>query len=92
MNQLQSKLVETLHSIACYNDKGYEWMGHTSVQSDKERSDARQEISRLIAAIGEPAFDPSLLQMLKSTEAVMDFSGRYAEETKRWFTFGSLRD
>ena len=86
MNPLESKLVELLHSIAMYNDKGHIWYRHSRAESDAMRAQWRQEVDELIAQIGENNFSPQLLKDLRKKAAIEDGSGSYAERVSAWFT------
>lgn len=77
-------LVGLLHSVACYNDKGYIWQNDSPEKSEGFRKQWGKERDDLISEIGEEKFPAELLNKLKSTEAIEDWSGRFAEELERW--------
>ncbi len=80
------KLIELLHSIAMYNDKGYIWYRHSHEESEKMRAKWRCEIDDLIARIGENNFPANLLAELHQPDILQDDSGSYAEEVSAWFS------
>lgn len=85
MNPLEAKLLELLHSIAMYNDKGHIWYHHSRAESDEMRAQWRQEVDELIAQIGESNFPPKLLKDLRKKAMIQDESGSYAERVSAWF-------
>ncbi len=78
MKPLAEKLVELLHSIAMYNDKGFIWVRHSEDQSNAMREKWRDEIDVLISQIGERNFSAKLLSELRKPNVVRDDSGIYA--------------
>jgi len=75
--------IHFLENLAFYNDKGFEWSGHTDQELTKERQKAQNQILLYIEKIGEHAFPLQLLEALKNGEVISDFSGKYVEVTKQ---------
>ena len=88
MKTPQQKLIDTLHSMAMYNDKGYIWYRHSDAESDAIRAKWREEIDGLIAQIGRDSFPPDLLHQLMQPEILRDDSGIYAEQVSAWLSSG----
>ena len=88
MKTPKTKLIDLLHSIAMYNDKGYFWYRHSAMQSEALRLEWQQQINHLILQIGEHNFSPELLRQLSQKEIVQDDSGCYAEQITAWFSSG----
>ena len=82
MTSPHAQLVETLHGIAMYNDKGYQWMGHNAAQIAAQQSLAQAQIERLINEIGESAFSADLLADLRTGRAVRDEMGLVASRVE----------
>jgi hypothetical protein len=84
MSDLEKKLVERLHSIAAYNDKGFFWMNHSMETTLKLRNQWQGEIADLVAQIGQNRFSAELLNDLSSPEIVRDYSRDYARKIELW--------
>lgn len=72
---LRKQLLDHLSGVAGYNDKGFHWAGHSPAEQHAEQQQAQLAIVRLVAEIGESAFSPILLDLLKSGAASTDGSG-----------------
>lgn len=79
----RQRLVDQLHGIAGYNDKGYLWSRHTPAEVQANQDEAQAVILGLIAEIGEPAFSRDLLIELRSGAGARDDSGNLAEWARR---------
>lgn len=79
----KERLVAHLGGIAGYNDKGYQWSGHSPEEVRANQEQAQAVVLRLIAEIGEQAFSRDLLAKLKSGAAVRDGSGDIQLQAKR---------
>lgn len=76
---LRARLVSELSSLAIYNDKGFEWSGHTPEQVDAYRAKAQRELEELVALIGEAHLPPAFIQGLRSGRVAVDWSGNFCE-------------
>ena len=92
MENLQKELVELLHSVAMYNDKGYGWSRHSTAESNTLRLQWRAEIDDLLTRIGRDNFPDALLQQLSSEAATSDGNGIYAEKVESYFASHSRKD
>ena len=61
----RTQLVEVLSSLMGYNDKGFEWSGHTPEETDQHREKARVEIAALIEQIGETKWPATFIEAFK---------------------------
>ncbi|QEN89964.1 hypothetical protein FZC33_28250 [Labrys sp. KNU-23] len=83
MTTTRQRLVDHLHGIAGYNDKGYLWSRHTPAEAQANQDEAQAVILRLIDEIGAAAFSRDLLAELQSGAGARDDSGNLAEWTRR---------
>lgn len=58
-----------------YNDKGYQWSGHTAAQSEQMRTSFQSTFEQLAARIGEYQLGPQLRDAIMSGAAAQDFTG-----------------
>ncbi len=79
----RQRLVDHLHGIAGYNDKGHLWSRHTPAEVRANQDEAQAVILGLIGEIGEQAFSRDLLTELRSGTGARDDSGNLAEWTRR---------
>ena len=80
-----AQLLDALHGIAMYNDKGYAWMGHDAAQIAAQQARAQAGIEQLVAEIGESAFPADLLADLRSGRAVRDGDGLIVDRAQACF-------
>ena len=79
----RQRLVDHLHGIAGYKDKGYQWSRHTLAEMQVNQDEAQAVILRLIGEIGKAAFSRGLLAELQSGAGSRDGSGNLAERARR---------
>lgn len=84
--KLVTELVAFLGSLAFYNDKGFEWAGHSSEKVIEERAKAQKEIQILLNKIGEHRFPAPLLEALKNGQVVSDATGTYKNKVEALFS------
>lgn len=80
---LRAQLINLLGSLAGYNDKGFEWSGHTPAEVDAERAKAQAELESLVARIGEANLPVAFIHALRSGEVACDASGRFESLVRR---------
>lgn len=77
------RLVDHLHGIAGYNDKGHLWSRDALAEVQANQDEAQAVILRLIGEIGVTAFSRDLLAKLQSGAGARDDSGNLAEWARR---------
>lgn len=85
MNETADKLIELLHSLAMYNDKGALWYRHSDKEIEAMHAKYRAPLDELIAQIGAENFPPKLLRDLRGEEVLRDGSGVFAEPVAERF-------
>lgn len=85
MNETAEALIELLHSLAMYNDKGALWYRHSAMEIEAMRASYRAPLDELIAQIGAANFPPKLLRALRGDEVLRDDSGVFAERVEAYF-------
>jgi hypothetical protein len=80
---LREQLIVLLGSLAGYNDKGFEWSGHSSARVEDERAKAQAELESLVSRIGEANLPAAFVQALRSGEVARDASGRFHNLVRR---------
>ena len=85
MNETAEKLIELLHSLAMYNDKGAIWRRDSSAEIEAMRASYRAPLDALIAQIGAENFPPELLRELRGDAVLRDDSGFFAERVEAHF-------
>ncbi len=85
MNESAEKLIELLHSLTMYNDKGAIWSRDSTAEIAAMRAKYRTPLDSLVAQIGAENFPPKLLRDLRGDEIMCDDSGIFAEQVAAHF-------
>ncbi|WP_084089324.1 hypothetical protein [Andreprevotia lacus] len=74
---MEQQLIDLLGNIAMYNDKGWQWTGHSPAQIASTRDGFQRSLLALQANIPTARLGAELVAAIENGTAANDDSGRY---------------